>query len=91
MSKVRAVAKSTRLRQSRSSQKEVPHILGQGRRLGGATPCRRPGGAARRSYSTPEAKGSGREDQPHVQRAVAARTQEGLEELFHVQGQEGWQ
>ena len=30
-----------------------------------------------------------REDQPHVQGAVAARAQEGLEELSHVEGQEG--
>ena len=29
-------------------------------------------------------------DQPHVQGAVAARAQEGLEELSHVEGQEGW-
>ena len=34
----------------------------------------------------PEARGSCGEDQPH---AVAARAQEGLEELSHVQGQEG--
>ena len=47
------------------------------------------GAAAERSYLTPEARGSGREEQPHVQEAVAARVQEGLEELFHVQGQEG--
>ena len=38
---------------------------------------------------TPEARGGGREDQPHVQGAVAARAQEGLEELSHVEGQEG--
>ena len=31
---------------------------------------------------TPEARGSGREDQPHVQ---------GVEELSHVEGQEGRQ
>ena len=37
----------------------------------------------------PEAKGGGGEDQPHVQGAVAARAQEGLEELSHVEGQEG--
>ena len=37
----------------------------------------------------PEARGSGREEQPHVQGAVAAQAQEGLEELFHVQGREG--
>ena len=44
---------------------------------------------AGRSYPTPEAKGAGWEDQPHVQGAVAVRVQEGQEELLHVQGQEG--
>ena len=39
---------------------------------------------------TPEAKGGGLEDQPHIRGALAARAQEGLEELFHVEGQEGW-
>ena len=29
------------------------------------------------------------EEQPHIQRAVAGQVQEGLEELLHVQGQEG--
>ena len=51
----------------------------------------RPGVAARRSNPTPEFRGGGQEDQPHVQGAVAARAQEGLEELSHVEGQEGWQ
>ena len=37
----------------------------------------------------PEARGGGREDQPHVQGAVAARAQEGLEELSRIEGQEG--
>ena len=37
----------------------------------------------------PEARGSSRDDQPHVQGAVAARVQEGLEELVHVESQEG--
>ena len=37
----------------------------------------------------PEAKGGGQEEIPHIQGAVAARAQEGLEELLHVQGQEG--
>ena len=35
-------------------------------------------------------RGSGRENQPHVQGAVAAQAQEGLEALSHVEGQE-WQ
>ena len=38
-----------------------------------------------------EAKGSSREDQPHVQGALAAWAQEGLEKLPHVEGQEGQQ
>ena len=38
--------------------------------------------------STPKARGGGWEDQPHT---VAARAQEGLEELSHVEGQEGQQ
>ena len=37
----------------------------------------------------PEAKGGGGKEQPLVQGAVAARAQEGLEELSHVKGQEG--
>ena len=37
----------------------------------------------------PEARGSGWEEQPHLQGAVAEWAQEGLEELFHVQGQKG--
>ena len=37
----------------------------------------------------PEVRGSGQEDQPHVQEAVAARVQEGLEELSHVEGHKG--
>ena len=44
---------------------------------------------AERSYPTLEARGGGREEQPHVQGAVAVQGQEGLEELLHVQGQEG--
>ena len=55
------------------------------------TPQRpRPGVVARRSNPTPEVRGGGREEQPHVQGAVAARAQEGLEELSHVESQEGW-
>ena len=36
-------------------------------------------------------RGGSQEDQPHVQGAMAAQAQEGLEELFHVQGQDGQQ
>ena len=41
----------------------------------------------REEQPTPEARGGGREDQG----AVAAWAQEGLEELSHVEGQEGRQ
>ena len=33
-----------------------------------------------------EVTGGAREEQPHIQGAVAARAQEGREELLHVQG-----
>ena len=52
-------------------------------------PLPRPRAAAGRNNPTPEARGGGREGQPHVQGAVAVRAQEGLEELPHVEGQEG--
>ena len=55
----------------------------------GVTPRLRPGAVGGRSYPTPEARGGGREDQTHVQGAMAMRAQEGLEELSHVEGQEG--
>ena len=68
----------------------------------GATPHPRPGAASRRSYPTPEARGSGWEDlptpkargggwqeQPHLQGAVAAQAQEGLEELSHIERKGG--
>ena len=50
----------------------------------------RSGAVAERSHPTPEARGGGREDQPHIQGVVAAWAQEGLEEPSHVEGQEGW-
>ena len=46
-------------------------------------------GSTGRRYPTPEAWGCGREEQPHLQGMVAAWVQEGLEELSHVEGQEG--
>ena len=57
----------------------------------GATRRPMPGAVAGRTYPTPQGRACGREDQPHLQGAVAAWAQEGLEELFHVQGQEGRQ
>ena len=60
-------------------QEELPHA-----------PRRRPRAAAWRSNPMTEARGSGWEDQPHVQGPVAVWAQESLEELSHVEGQEGW-
>ena len=58
---------------------ELPRVRGQGRRAGGATP-------------RPQAQGQGRWPRRATPRprAVAARAQEGLEELSHVEGEEGW-
>ena len=70
----------------------MPQAHGQGRQAGGTTPGPqhpRPRAAAGRSNPTPEARGGGREDQPHIQGAMVAWVQEGLEELSHVEGQEG--
>ena len=88
-------------RRTKRGGEELSHIQGQGQKPGGPHAWRV---AAKRSYPTSEARGGGREDQPHargqgrqlggpthVQGAVATRAQEGLEELSHVEGQEGWQ
>ena len=55
----------------------------------GATLHPRSGGVAERSYPASKVRGGGREEQPHVQGAMTTRVQEGLEELSHVEGQEG--
>ena len=46
--------------------------------------------AAGRSHPMPEARGGGQEEPHHIQEAVAMQAQEGLHELSHVEGQEGW-
>ena len=66
----------------------TPH-LGSGWQPG-ATPRPRPGWQPG-CYPTSKVRGCGREEQPHVQGAVAAQMQEGWEELLHIQGQEGQQ
>ena len=58
--------------------------------LRGATLRPRFAGTAERSHPAFEARGSSREEQPHVQEVVAEQAQEGPEELLHVQGQQGW-
>ena len=47
-------------------------------------------GGSREEEPMPKARGGGQEDQPHIQGAMAAWVQEGLEELSQVEGQEGW-
>ena len=67
-------------------QEELSHDLGQGQRP------RVPGcdgaGMAKRSYPSSEVRGGGWEEKLHVQGTIAARAQEGLEELSHVEGKE---
>ena len=75
----------------RSSREELPFAQDQGQWPRGATPRPRSEEVAETSYPTPEVKGGGQEEQPHIQGAVAVRVQEGREELLYVQGQEGWQ
>ena len=69
------------------SGKELPCVRGQGwwPRVPGCDSA----GAVERSYPQPEARGGSWEELPHVQGVVAERVQEGLEELLHVQSQEG--
>ena len=81
-------------------REELCHVRGQGQRPrvpgcdGAGTaeksyPNPRSGVKAESSYPASEVRGGSREDQPHVQGAVAAQAQEGLEELSHVEGQKG--
>ena len=55
----------------------------------GAPPRPSSGVATEGSPPTPEVRGSGQEEQSHVQGAAAAQRQEGRGELLHIQGQEG--
>ena len=61
-----------------SGREELPHAPKPEARGGG-----------QEEQPTPEARAGGQEDQPHVQGAMAARAQQGLEELSPVKGQEG--
>ena len=101
-----AAAQSTRLRRRRNGQRSYPasevrggeersypgsEVRGGGQEEIPHAPSPRPGAMGGWSNPTPEARGGGRGNQPHVQGAVAARVQESLEELSHIEGQEGRQ
>ena len=73
----------------RGRSREDP--MPKGRWPRGATLRPRPGLATGRTYTTPEARNCGQEEQPDLQGAVASQAQEGLEELFHIRGQKGRQ
>ena len=85
-----AAGRSYRASEVRGSGRECQAATAQ-EQTRGATRRPRSGAVAGRSYPTPEARGGSQEEQSHLQGAVAARAQEGLEELFHVQGEEGRQ
>ena len=72
-----------------SGQDELLHVRGQGQQLRGATPRPRSGAATKKSDPMSKARDGSREEQPHVQGAVAVWAQKGLEEIFHDQGQKG--
>ena len=72
---------------SGGNREELPSVQGQGRWL--RVPGCYSSGAAKRSYPTFEVSGGGWEEEPHIQRVVAEQVQQALEELFHLQGQEG--
>ena len=71
------------------SWKQLSRVRGQGHQPRGATLHPRPGAAAVRSCFTPKARGGSWEERTQVQGVVVAWVPEGLDELFHVQGQEG--
>ena len=75
-----------------SGQQEIPSIRGQGWQREELPRIRGQGRWPEEIPHTPkpEARGGGREELPQVQGAVAMQAQEGLEELSHIEGQEGW-
>ena len=70
-------------------QEELPHVRGQ--RQPPRVPDCDSAGTAERSYPASEVRGGSWEEQPQVQGAMTAWAQDGLEELSHVEGQEGRQ
>ena len=89
MSEVRGSGQECQAVTAQERPRVATKVRGQGRRPGGATPRPRSWAVAKMSYPTSEVRGGDWEEQPHVQGAVAVWAQEGLEELSHVEGQEG--
>ena len=71
MSEVRGSGQECQAATAQERLRRATQVRGQGQRLRGATPRLRSGAAAERSYPTSEVRGGGREDQPHIQGAVA--------------------
>ena len=88
-----AVAESARLRERRNGGEELSKsgVRGVAERRYPANEVRGGGQEELPHALKPEVRVGGREDQPHIQGAVAPWAQEGLEELAHAEGQEGWQ
>ena len=84
-----AASQSARRRRRSKGREELPRVRGRGRRQGGATPRRRPGAAAGRSYPV---RGQGRRlgGAAPYPRSAGCTGAGGPKELFHVQGREGW-
>ena len=85
---MRSYSTSKVRRTSQGGREELPRVRGQ--RWQPRVPGSDSTGAAERSYPMSEVRGGSQEELSNVQGVVAAWAQEGLEELLHVQGQEGW-
>ena len=85
---MRSYSTSKVRRTSQGGREELPRVRGQ--RWQPRVPGSDSTGAAERSYPMSEVRGDSQEELSNVQGVVAAWAQEGLEELLHVQGQEGW-
>ena len=83
-----AGAESARLQRRRNGREELPKSKIRGGSREDLLHIRGKGGGREELPHTP-GQGWHREYQPHVQRVVAARAQEGLKALSHIEGQEG--
>ena len=84
-----AATRRTKRGRGQGQRRRVPGCDGAGT-AERSYPSPRSGAEARGSHPAPEARGGSQEEKPHIQEAVAAWAQEGIEEICHVEGQEGW-